>query len=122
MTFVQTRWSRLSLVVLLVIVVTFAVFLTPKSDGAQGASIQASCGIQSGAGVSRDQAVCIAKGLGMQRGLTEWRIGEGRDTMFDESVWQIYSTIVQIRGDCGSWGMRLHVSKLDGQVLTYSPI
>jgi len=118
-----TSWNRVWLLIAsFAIVVTFVVFLVPNSNGAQGASIQAGCGIQRGAAVSRDQAVCIAKGLGMQRGLTEWRIGEGRDTIFDEGVWQIYSTIVQIPGDCGSWGMRLHVSKIDGQILTYSAV
>ena len=117
-----TSWNRVLLIASLAIVATLATFLAPNTKGAQGVSIQASCGIQRGAAVSRDQAVCIAKGLGMQLGLAEWRIGEGRDTIFDESVWQIYSTIVQIPGECGSWGMRLHVSKTDGQVLTYSPV
>src|SRR5262245_55702889 len=101
MRFAESSFDRVLVIASLATVAILAVFLAPNMDGAQGASIQASCGIQKGAAVSREQAVCIAKGLGMQRGLTEWKIGEGRDTIFDEGVWQIYSSVVQTSGDCG---------------------
>ena len=69
MSIAQRSRSRVILIASLVIAAISAAFLSPKVGGAQETRIQTSCGIRTGTAVGREEAICIAKNIGMQRGL-----------------------------------------------------
>ena len=95
--------------------------LAAAAELARQKPVRDACGHVKGEPVSLDQALCIARSIEMENGVKPWKTSEELDETFAEHVWSIQNTVQESADGCGTWGMALEVSKLDGRVLSYTP-